>query len=433
MGAKAGQRGKPQGDRAAGRQRLALILFGALFVLLFAGFAIGEGLGSPSVPSGDAAHISSMPSEFANISEGQVKRATLRQLAEANPVPKPGSDKYEEAREKALTELIEGTWLRGESEELGISVTGKQIEEELATIKKQNFPTKKAFDEFLKKSRFTLDEVNALIEIQIATKEIQDRINTEAPKPSASAISAYYEAEKASQFTKKESRDVRIVLNKDKSKVEAAKKALEEDSSPANWKKVATKYSSDTTSKSKGGLQEGISEEFLQGPLKAAVFDSATGELAGPVNFQGNYVLVEVVKLNPGKVQNLDEVKAQIESTLRQQAQQEYLSEFVADYESKWRSRTTCAEDFLIEKCANYKGDGRPANAPPACYEANPKTPAEDCPAPVTPISPALPGSVTVVKPKGEPFPQRPRPEGLSETGEAATELPPGTPSPTGE
>jgi hypothetical protein len=129
----------------------------------------------------------------------------------------------------------------------------------------------------------------------------------------------------------------------------------------------------------------------------------------------------------------LDEVKAQIEATLRQQAQQEYLSEFVADYESKWRSRTTCADSFLIEKCANYKGDGRPANAPAACYEANPKTPAEECPAPVTPISPALPGSVTVVKPKGEPFPQRPRPEGLSETGEAAAELPPGTPSPTGE
>lgn len=432
MGAKAGQRGKPQGDRAAGRQRLALILFAALFVVLFAVFAVTVGLGSPSVPSGDVAHISSVPSEVGNISEDELERSTFRQTVGQKAAPKPGSDKYEELQEKALGELIEGVWLRGEGEELGISVTEKQVEEELANVKKSNFPTPDAYDKFLKESRFSQEEVNALLELQIVAKEIQEEVNAGAPKPSSSAVEAYYEAEKATQFTTKESRDVRIILNKDKSKVEAAKQELEKDSSPEGWKKAATKYSSDATSKAKGGLQEGITEEFLQGPLKAAVFDSATGELAGPVNFQGNYVLVEVVKLNPEKVQTLEEAKAQIESTLAQQVQQEHLSEFVADFESKWRARTTCADGFTMEKCSNFKGDGHPANASPACYEANPKTPAKECPSPVTPISPALPGSITVVKPKGEPFPQRPRPEGLAEAAAGATELPAGVP-PTGE
>ena len=45
--------------------------------------------------------------------------------------------------------------------------------------------------------------------------------------PQIENIQAYYDAEKDSQFTTKESRDVRIVLNKDKAKVEAAKKELE--------------------------------------------------------------------------------------------------------------------------------------------------------------------------------------------------------------
>jgi len=177
-------------------------------------------------------------------------------------------------------------------------------------------------------------------------------------------------------------------------------------------------------------LQEGITEEFLKGPLKTAIFDSPTKELVGPVKFEKNWVLVEVVKLTPEKAQSLDESKAQIESTLGQQTQQEYLAEFVADYQARWTSRTRCADDFLVEKCANFKGDGRPANASPACYEEDPKTPAKECPAPVTPISPALPGTVSVTKPKGEPFPQRPQPE--SSGGEAATELPPGA-APEGE
>jgi parvulin-like peptidyl-prolyl isomerase len=433
MGAKAGQRGRPskgREDKSAGRQRLGLIIFGALFILLFAGFAIAQGLTSPGVASGDAVHISNVPSEFGNISEEQVERAIPRQTREAKKAPKPGSKKYEEATEAAVTEQIEGVWIRGQAEEMGISATEKQVEDELATIKKQNFPTPSAYKKFLKESNFTQDEVNELVELQLFTKELQTKIAEEAPKPTSDAIEAYYEAEKATQFTTKESRDVRLILNEDKKEVEAAKAALEKDSSPASWKKVAKKYSSDPTSAAKGGLQEGITEEFLKGPLKSAIFESPTGELAGPVKFEKNWVLVEVVKLTPEKVQTLAESKAQIESALGQQLQQEFLAEFVAGYEARWSSRTHCASDFLVEKCANFQGDGRPASASPACYEEDPKTPAKECPAPVTPISPALPGTVSATKPKGEPFPQRPQPESSGE--KAATELPPGA-APEGE
>ena len=434
MGAKAGQRGRPgrdRDDRAAGRQRLGLIVFGALFILLFVIFAIAQGLTSSSVSSGDAVRVTGVPSQFGDISEDRVKRAIERQGSEkGKKPPKPGSKKYEELKKSAMTEAIEGAWIRGQAEEMDISVTEKQVEDELAAIKKQNFPTEASFQKFLKKSDFTEEEVNELVELQVFTKEIQAKVNAEAPKPSSDAVEAYYEAERATQFTTKESRDVRLILNEDKKEVEAAKAALEKDSSPGNWKKVAEKYSSDPSSASKGGLQKGITEEFLKGPLKTAIFDSPTGELAGPVKFEKNWILVEVVKLTPGKVQTLAESKAQIESTLGQQTQQEYLSEFVADFETRWSNRTTCADDFLIEKCGNYVGDGRPANASPACYEEDPKTPAEECPAPVTPISPALPGTVSATKPKGEPFPQRPQPESAGE--EQGEEVPAGA-APEGE
>jgi parvulin-like peptidyl-prolyl isomerase len=334
-----------------------------------------------------------------------------------------------------MTELIEGVWIRGEAEELGISVTEKQVEDELAAIKKSNFPGKGAYEKFLKESHFTQEEVDQLVELQIFTKEIQTQVSAEAPKPSSSEVEAYYEAEKEAQFTTKESRDVRLILNEDKGEVEAAKAALAGDSSPANWEKVAKKYSSDPSSAAKGGLQEGITEEVLASspPLKAAIFDSPTGELVGPVKFEKNYVLVEVVKLNPEKEQTLAEAKPQIESTLGQQAQQEYLTEFVTDFDTKWTQRTTCTSGFEMGKCGNYKGSGHPANASPACYEADPKTPAKECPSPVTPISPALPGTVTETKRDGEPFPQRPIPEASEAAGE---ELPAGVPpaaTPEGE
>jgi foldase protein PrsA len=426
VGAKGGKRRASERDRAAGRQRLALIGFGALFVLLFVGFAVAQGISSPSVPSGDVATVQDVPEEISDISQEDFDRAIAQQAAQGKlkKTPEPGSKKFEELKEAALGELLDQVWIQGQADELGVKVTDKQVEDELAQIKKQSFPGKGAYEKFLKESKFTDEDVIARVELQVLSTAIQEQVNSEAPAPSQSEIEDYYESEKDAQFTEKESRDVRLVINKDKAEVEAAKSELEKDSSPDSWKAVAKKYSSDPTSKGKGGLQEGITEEFLKGPLKEAIFGAATGELTGPVKFETNWILVEVVKLKPAKVKSLGEVKAQIEGTLKQEQAQDFFGEFVSDYQSKWSSRTFCADDYLIERCANFKGSGRPANASPACFEADPKTPAKECPSIVTPTSPALPGTVTEQKPKGEPFPQRPIPEGSGEAGEAGAPAP---------
>jgi parvulin-like peptidyl-prolyl isomerase len=430
----------------SGKQRLGLLLFGVLFIGLFVVFAVAVGLAEPSVPSGDVAIVKGVPSDQGTISEADFKRA-FRQAAgqsELKSPPKPGEKKYEELKTTAFKELLQSIWVRGEAEERGISVTEKQIETELEQIIKTNFKTQAAFEKFLKTAHFSEAEVDEKIETQLLGKKIQEVVGNSAGTASKAEIEAYYEAEKATQFTTPASRDVRLILNEDKGEVEKAKAALEKDNSPQSWKKVAPKYSSDPTTKVNGGLQPGITEEFVKGELKKAVFDSPTGELVGPVKFEKNYVLVEVVKLTPGKIKSLKEVESQISATLTQEKQQEVLTEFVAGFQSKWTSRTYCASDFAeSELCSNQEGSGHPASASPACYEANPKTPATECPAPVAQAVPALPGTVTEQKPKGEPFPQRPRPAtqapeaptgaaGVPPTEAPPTEAPPSEAPPSG-
>jgi hypothetical protein len=206
---------------------------------------------------------------------------------------------------------------------------------------------------------------------------------------------------------------VRVVVNENKKEVEEAQKALEADNSAASWKKVTKKYS--PTTAAQGGLQKEISEEFLQEPLKKDIFKSETGELIGPVKQAKSWLLLEVVTDHPEKVQTFPEVKATIEQTLAGEREQKYFSEWVAeDFQGKWTGRTHCASGFTIEQCANYKGTGHPAGASEACYEANPKVPAKECPAPVVQNQPALPGSVNAKTPEGERKVQRPRPEEVS-------------------
>jgi parvulin-like peptidyl-prolyl isomerase len=423
---------KPGQSRKAGRQRLALAVFGVLFVVLFGGYALAEGIGHPSVPDGDVAIVENVPDDVGSVSEAEFKLALLQQAAQAKlkKTPKPGETKYDELRDAALGELLDEIWIQGEAEERGISVTPKQIATELTQIKKTNFKTDAEYQEFLKTSKFTTQDVLDRVRLQMLSTQLQEQITKEAPAAGKSQIADYYESAKDSQFTTPETRDVRVIVNKDKKKVEEAKALLENDDAPASWKKVAAKFSSDPTTKTNGGLQKALTEELLQSQedLKSAVFDNPTGVLLGPLNISGSWFVLEVEKLNPSKVQALGEVSAQIKSQLTQQLAQEVFSEFVSEYQSKWQSRTFCADGFVIEQCSNYKGSGHPATAPPGCYEADPKGGIPpSCPAPVAQLAPALPGSTTILKPQGERLPQRPRPEGLKEAA-AESLLPEGVP-----
>lgn len=422
-------RNQGSGKKSQGLQRLALLGFGALFVVLFLIFAIAEGLGDPSVPSDSVAVVEDAPDGLSPVTEARFKHALLQASAQAQEksVPKPGSKKYEELRKTALEEIFDSIWIQGQAEEMGITLTSKEIAKELVKLKKQAFKTEKQYAEFLKEAHYTKADVLERVKIQMLSTQIQEQITEGAPQPSKSEIENYYEAAKSSQFTTPESRDIRVIKNKDKAKVEEAKAALEKDDSVKSWEEVAKKYSTDTT-KGSGGLQAAVSEETLGEPLGEEVFAAEQGEIEGPLQEEKTYTLFEVMKITPAKVQSLDETKPQISAQLAEQAKQQAFANFIRGYGSRWKSRTFCASGFTeVERCANFKGAGRPPEANEACYEANPKTPAEACPAPVPQVKPAMPGTVSPLNREGQKLAQRPRPAGLEEAiAPEGGELPPG-------
>jgi hypothetical protein len=327
-------------------QRLGLAVFGGLLVVLFLGFAVAEGLGDPNIPSGDVALVEDTPGDIGNVTQEDYDHALEQTVAAARlpRAPEPGDPQYEEVQRAALGNILDSIWIQGEADEMGIEVTQKEIDTELAGIKRQNFRTDAEYERFLEESKFTEEDVNERVKLQVLSTQIQQQITEDVPEPSQSQVKDYYEAAKSTQFT-----------------------------TPAT---PATR----------------------------------------------------TARARPEQVQPLDEVRAQIASQLTQQAQQEVFAAFIANYGSKWLSRTFCAEDYVIDRCANYKGSGHPATAPPDCYEADPRVPPEACPAPVQQLAPALPGTVNPLTPQGQRLPQRPTPTGLRDVPAAPTGLPTGLP-----
>jgi len=433
-----GKGGVESGRGPAAVRRLGLLVFGGIFVVLFAVVAIAEGLGDPSVPSGDVALVEDVPADTGEVTEAEFGHAlelAAKQGGEKK-VPKPGEPKYDELKETALNSLFEAIWLQGVAEEWGIEVTNAEVAKELKKVKKESFKSEAEFQKFLQESGYTPADIDERVKLQVLSKQLQEELKEKAPTPSQSEIEAYYEAVKSTQFTQKPSRDIRLIVNKDRKKAEEAEAAVAKDNSATNWEKVAKKYSEDPTTKENGGEQKGVQEGVLEEPLNETVFDTPEGVIEGPIKTQRGYTVVEVVTATPETVQELKAVESQIESTLAQRLEQEYFTGFVSTFSNDWTRRTFCAPDYLNQRCANFEDDGRPATAPEGCYEADPKGGLpKACPAPVSQLVPAMPGTITPLEPKGKPLPQRPRP--LDEPGatgeEGATGLPEGAvPPPTG-
>ncbi|HEY5976879.1 MAG TPA: peptidyl-prolyl cis-trans isomerase [Solirubrobacterales bacterium] len=450
-GAKAKPGAAKRGPDREQARRLGLLVFGVLFLVLFVGFAVAQGLGKPSVPSGSIAIVEDIPDgatapfdkpftdcngdevtpDLGEITQGEFDCAFEQVVAASGSkkAPKPGSKQFDELKETTTSSMLETIWIQGLAAEKGITVSIEEVEDELKKLKDQNFKTDAEFNEFLETSKYTEQDVNERVKIQVLSTKIQEELAEGAATPSKEEIQEYYDEAKAEQFTSPPTVDARILIVKDQKDAEAAKAALETDDSEANWKTVIEKYGESAAQAQKGGLQEKISEEQFAGPVGKQLFAAPVGTVEGPVKYStAGYLVFEVEKKNPETVQPLKEAEAQIKSQLGQQSQEAAFNDFVSGFQSLWKSRTFCADGYVIEKCSNFESDGRSPEADPACYEADPKAPAEACPAPVIQAKPALPGTISVVSPKGEALAQRPRPVGLEEGSEALSleGLPPG-------
>ena len=76
-------------------------------------------------------------------------------------VPPTDDPQYELLADAALADLILSRWVLGEAEERGIEVSDREIDEELETVKTEQFGSEEEFDKFLEQSGFTLEEAQA--------------------------------------------------------------------------------------------------------------------------------------------------------------------------------------------------------------------------------------------------------------------------------
>jgi foldase protein PrsA len=256
---------------------------------------------------------------------------------------------YDTLKREVMLFLIQAEWVEQEAEEQGVEVSDASVRKSFEDQKKQAFPTDKAYNEFIKTSGMTEEDILFRVKLNELQQKLTQKVTEDATKVTDADIEEYYEKNKR-RFAQPERRDLRVVLTKTEAKAEQARKALN-DGQP--WKKVVNQYSIDEASKAQAGLLPAVAKGQQDKALDDAVFQAKKGELEGPVKTQFGWYVFEVEKITPASQQSLEQSKDTIKNLLRSERQQKALDEFVKEFREDYREQTECADDYRIEECSN--------------------------------------------------------------------------------
>jgi parvulin-like peptidyl-prolyl isomerase len=382
-------------------KRNLAIIFGAALVLTVVIVAAAIGVGHPNVPSADVAVVDDDSIDVPGLAQdGVISKENfdrfLVQTAKQGglqTIPQPSDPQYQQLKDQAMQSALQIAWIVGEANKRDLSFTDTQINQSLQQIKSQ-FKNEAAYVKARDQAGLTEQDVVQRARLQLIQTKIQDDISNSVSAPSDGDARSYYEANQ-DQFTQPAKRTIRIIQNKAAAQVNQALTALKADDSAASWKKVAAQYSTDPTSKDKGGLRADVVPGSFQQPLDDDIFNAPTNEVQGPVTTSTGTYAFEVLSATPESVQGFNDpissstggapgqtVAAQIKSQIRSQRQQDALTAFGEDFRDYWTNLTQCASDYVVQGCDNFNGGG-PTCDPNKLGPSQTGQPNEGCPAPV--------------------------------------------------
>jgi foldase protein PrsA len=297
------------------------------------------------------------------------------------PVP-PGSQKptdddlknqckqeFDSLKQQVMQFLISAEWIQQEADARDIEVSDEEVQKQFEDQKKQSFPNDKQYQQFLKTSGQTEEDLLFRVKLDVLSTKVRDEIIDDTEEVSDEDISNYYDENKE-RFAQPERRDLNVVLTKTEDKANEAKQAIE---SGQSFKDVAKEFSIDEASKSQGGKLPAVAEGQQEKAFDDAIFAADKNELTGPVKTQFGWYVFEVTKVTPASQQSLDDATETIKSLLRSEREQKALDSFIEDFQKKYTDETHCADDYVVQECENASDEtstgpasgGAPQVAPP--------------------------------------------------------------------
>jgi parvulin-like peptidyl-prolyl isomerase len=307
--------------------RLYYLLFALPLAVLVAGCGGG---GTAKLNASDVAVVAKqhVTKEKFDQLMSQQKRSLKSQ---GQTFPKAGTTAYASLRTQVMTVLIQNAEFESEAGNLGVKVSGKDVQTQLDQIKTQYFGgSQKRYEAELKKQGYSDATVRDQIRSQLLAQRLFNKV-TASVKATDKEVHAYYVAHK-DQYPP--SRDVEEILV-GKNKESLARSIYSQVKGGADFAKLAKKYSQDPGSKNIGGKFTAKKGQDVP-EFDAAVFaDAKTGTLLEPVNTKqyGWFVIKLVGDIKPtAEAEVAETIRAQLEQQDRNQEMTDWVTKITKTY-----------------------------------------------------------------------------------------------------
>lgn len=311
------------------------------------------GGGSDSVPAGAIAVVDGTEIPKEELDE-LIEQAKKGYAAQKQEFPKAGTPEYQNIQTQYVAYLVELEEFEQAAEDMGISVSEKDVDAAEQELIKSRFDGKRAeYEKALKAQGFTAEEYREkALAVSALSKKMFDEV-TKDVKVTEPEILEYY-TQNQSQYGTPESRDVRHILIAEKKgnevDYEASKAKADEIHAQlqdgADFAALAKASSADPGSKDSGGKLT-ISRGQTVPEFDKVAFELDKGEISEPVKTQYGYHVIQAVsEVRKAKVTPLDKVRATIRATLLQEKRNEEMQAWVEDLKKGYESKVSYAAGY---------------------------------------------------------------------------------------
>jgi foldase protein PrsA len=331
----------------------ARITFGIL-VATVALAASACGGGSDSVPAGAIATVNGTEISKADLDD-LIEQAKQGYESQKQEFPKAGTPEFQNIQRQYVAYLVEVEQFRQAAEDLGVSVSEKDVDAAEEDLIKSRFDGKRAeYEKALEQQGFTAEQYRKKgLEVSALSTKIFDTV-TKDVKVTDQELLAYY-TQNQSQYGTPESRDVRHILIAEKDSdgnvdFEASKAKADEIYAQleggADFAALAKANSADPGSKDTGGKLT-ITRGQTVPEFDKVSFELDKGEISKPVKTQYGYHVIEAVSdVRKANITPFEKAKATISAQLLQQKRNEEMQAWVEDLKKDYASKVSYAAGY---------------------------------------------------------------------------------------
>ncbi|MGA9761510.1 MAG: peptidylprolyl isomerase [Gaiellaceae bacterium] len=295
------------------------------------------------VPAGAVAIVGNQPITTAQF-DALMAQAKQQYTQNKKTFPAVGSKDYQTLKDQAVAYLVRKSAIIQQATKMGVKVSDAEVANSLKqTVAQQYGGSQKKFDAALAKDHVTQAQATQLVRENLIDQAAYAAL-VKNVVVSQSEIKDYYNAHKSS-YQVGLSREVSHILVKTKAQADSIYQQLK---AGGNFAKLAKKYSTDTTTKSKGGALGAMEQKKLVKPFADVLFSNLkTNTFSKPVKSSfGWHIILPTGPIVKAHLQPLKDVSATIRQTLLTSKQSAAVSDWVKKAEKYAADNTNYAASY---------------------------------------------------------------------------------------